>query len=180
MSESGTIEYFVSTDRPQPGAGRVRSEHSLLSSVGLLILRVGIGGFMASHGWGKFQMLMAGDLDKFGDPIGIGSPASLVLIVSAEFTCALLVVIGAATRIAAIFPVIGMAVAAFIVHGGDPWTMGEGARLFYSGASQSWASKEPALLFLIPFLSLVFTGAGRFSVDALVRSRWQSRRQQST
>lgn len=180
MSESTSIENLIGNDQPRPVEGQVRSEHSLFSSVGLLILRVGVGGFMASHGWGKFQMLMAGDLDKFGDPIGIGSAASLLLIVTAEFIGALLVVIGAATRIAAIFPVIGMAVAAFIVHGGDPWTMGEGAKLFFSGASQSWASKEPALLFLIPFLSLVFTGAGRFSVDALVRWRWQSRRQQAS
>ncbi|MBW3670913.1 MAG: DoxX family protein [Acidobacteria bacterium] len=179
MSESGITENLASTDQPRPVEDLERTEHSLLSSIGLLILRVGIGGFMASHGWGKFQMVMAGDLDKFGDPIGIGSAASLLLIVSAEFVCALLVVIGAATRIAAIFPVIGMAVAAFIVHGGDPWTMGEGARLFFSGASESWASKEAPLLFLIPFLALVFTGAGRFSVDALVRSRWQSRRQQA-
>jgi uncharacterized membrane protein YphA (DoxX/SURF4 family) len=29
-------------------------------------------------------------------------------------------------------------------------------------------SKEPALLFLIPFLALVFTGAGRFSIDGLI------------
>lgn len=179
MSESGIMKDFVSSDQPRPSDDRVRNEHSLLSSIGLLILRVGIGGLMVSHGWGKFQMLMAGDFHKFGDPIGIGSAASLLLIVTAEFICALLVMIGAATRVAAIFPVIGMAVAAFIVHGGDPWTMGEGARLFYSGASQSWSSKEPALLFLIPFLALVFTGAGRFSVDALVRSYWQSRRQQT-
>ncbi len=150
-------------------------EYGVVESLGLLILRVGVGGYMATHGWGKFQMVIAGDLDKFGDPIGIGSAASLSLIMFAEFVCALLIIAGAATRLAAIPPVIGMGVAAFVAHAGDPWTAGAGARLFMSGEAQSWASKEPALLFLFAFLALAFTGAGRFSVDALVR-RWREGR----
>lgn len=146
-------------------------EHSPMTSLGLLALRLGIGGFMATHGWGKFKMVMAGNLDGFGDPIGIGSAASLILIMFAEFICAWLVVLGIATRFAAIPIVIGMAVAAFVAHGSDPWTMGGGAQLFMTGESESWASKEPALLFLFSFLALVFTGGGRYSVDALWRRR---------
>jgi putative oxidoreductase len=42
-----------------------------------------------------------------------------------------------------------MVVAAFIIHGDDPF-----------------AKKEFALLYAIPFLTLVFTGAGKFSLDA--------------
>ena len=38
------------------------------------------------------------------------------------------------------------------------------------------ASKEPALLFLVPFLALVFTGAGRFSLDGLIWRHWRGRR----
>ncbi len=131
-----------------------------LTSLGLLILRLGIGGFMLSHGWGKAQMLINGQADKFGDPIGLGSALSLILMVIAEFVCAILVMIGFATRLAAIPVVIGMAVAAFKVHANDPWTMQGGG-----------GSKEPALLFLIPFLALVFTGAGKFSVDGLIWRR---------
>lgn len=162
-----------------PAPAQTTHEHSVMSSVGLLILRLGIGGYMASHGWGKFQMVISGNLDGFGDPIGIGSAASLILITFAEFICAILIMLGAATRLAAIPPVLGMAVAAFVAHGGDPWTAGGGAQLFMSGASQSWASKEPALLFLIAFLALAFTGAGRFSVDALVRQRRRASRASS-
>src|SRR5262245_4715396 len=125
----------------------------LTTSIGLLILRLGVGGFLVSHGWGKLQMLLAGDFDKFADPIGIGVAPSLVLVTSAEFLCALLVMVGFATRFAAAPVVFAMGVAAFVVHAADPWTMGQGP-----------ASKEPALLFLIPFLALIFTGAGRFSV----------------
>lgn len=141
------------------------------NSVGLLILRLGIGGFMVSHGWGKLQMALAGDFDKFGDPIGLGSPASLVLVVLAEFVAPILIMIGLGTRLASVPAVAAMGVAAFVAHGQDPWSMEQAARQFMSGASKSWASKEPALLFLVPFLALAFTGAGRFSLDALLWPR---------
>lgn len=131
----------------------------LMTSIGLLVLRVGIGGYMLTHGWGKLQMVLAGDFGSFGDPIGLGSGLSLVLITLAEFGCALLVVVGLGTRFAAVPVVFGMAVAAFIVHGSDPWTMGEGA------------SKEPALLYLSAFLTLALTGAGRFSLDGVIAAR---------
>lgn len=104
-------------------------------------------------------MMIAGDFDKFPDPIGVGGSLSLVLIVVAEFVSPLLIMAGLATRLAAIPTVGGMAVAAFIVHGNDPWTLGAGA------------SKEPALLYLIPYLTLVFTGAGGFSLDAFIWPR---------
>lgn len=139
----------------------------ITSSVGLLILRLGIGGLMLTHGWGKLQMVLAGDFDKFGDPIGLGSGVSLVLTVIAEFVAPLLIILGLATRIAAVFPVVAMGVAALIVHRADPWLMGEGA------------SKEPALLFLIPFLALVFTGAGRISLDHLFCGRWCGKQEQT-
>lgn len=143
----------------------------LTTSIGLLILRVGIGGFLATHGWGKLQMVVRGQFDQFADPIGIGMAASLVLVMIAEFFCSLLVVIGLGTRYAAIPPVIAMAVAALIAHAADPLTMSRAAELFYSGQSQSWSSKEPALMFLFAFLALCFTGGGRYSIDALIRRR---------
>lgn len=152
------------------------ARNDLAGSVGLLILRLGIGGYMLTHGLGKLQMVIAGDFGKFGDPIGLGSGVSLVLVTVAEFLCSMLVIFGCATRIAAGLIVFAMAVAAFVAHGGDPWTMGEGARLFLSGGAKSWASKEPALLYLVPFLGLVFTGAGKISIDARVWPRWQARR----
>lgn len=151
------------------------ARNDLAGSVGLLVLRVGIGGYMLTHGWGKLQMVIAGDFGKFGDPVGLGSVASLVLVTGAEFLCALLVMLGCATRLAAVPVVIAMAVAAFVAHGGDPWTMEQGAKLFLSGQAKSWASREPALLYLVPFLALVFTGAGRFSIDGLIRARLRGR-----
>jgi putative oxidoreductase len=143
-------------------------------SIGLLILRLGVGGLMLTHGWGKLKMLLAGDFAKFGDPIGLGPHASLILVVGAEFLGAVMVVLGLATRFAALSVVVAMAVAAFVAHADDPWSMEQGAMRFMSGASKSWASKEPALLYLIPFLALVFTGAGRLSIDAAIVARRRS------
>lgn len=148
----------------------------LMRSVGLLILRVGMGGYMLTHGWGKLQMVLAGGFDQFGDPIGLGNRASLVLVMMAEFVCALLVVLGLATRFAAVPLVVAMAVAAFVAHGNDPWTMETAALRFMAGEAQSWASREPALMYLIPFLALIFTGAGRFSLDGVIAPRWRERR----
>jgi len=138
----------------------------LMTSAGLLILRLGVGGFMLTHGWGKLQMVFGGEFDKFGDPLGIGTTLSLLGATAAEFFCALLVMAGFATRFAAAPIVFTMAVAAFGVHANDPWTMGQGA------------SKEPALLYLFPFLALIFTGAGKFSVDGLIWPWWRKRRAQ--
>lgn len=143
----------------------------MAASIGLLILRIGIGGYLITHGWGKLQMLLAGGADKFGDPIGLGNTLSLALVTTSEFFCALLVIFGLGTRLAAVPVVISMFVAAFVVHAKDPWTMETAANAFFSGASKTWFSKEPALLFLIPFLSLVFTGGGRFSLDGLIAMR---------
>lgn len=149
--------------------------YDLSSSVGLLILRLVMGGYLITHGWGKLQTLLAGDFDKFADPIGIGSGASLVLVVVAEVFCSAFVMLGLLTRFAAVPVVIAMAVAAIAVHGSDPWTMGGGAALFNAGEAEHWGSKEPALLYLSAFLTLVFTGAGKISIDALIWPRRSER-----
>ena len=141
------------------------------ASIGLLVLRLGIGGYLITHGWGKLQMLLAGGAEKFGDPIGLGSTLSLALVTTSEFLCALLIILGLATRLAAVPVVISMSVAAFVIHARDPWTMEAAANAFFSGASKTWFSKEPALLYLIPFLSLVFTGGGKLSLDGLIGMR---------
>jgi putative oxidoreductase len=152
------------------------TQREIWRSFGLLVLRLGFGGYLMTHGGVKLEMMLGGQWGAMGDPIGIGSTASLILVAFAEFVCALLVMIGLGTRYASIPVVIAMGVAAFVVHGSDPWTMTTGAMRFFAGESQSWASKQPALMFLIPFLALIFTGAGRFSLDHLIEARRQSRR----
>lgn len=121
----------------------------MLTSIGLLLLRVFLGTTMlVAHGWGK--LLKFGSFPpKFADPIGLGPTVSLALAVFAEVGCALLLILGLFTRFAAFPLFFTMIVAAFIIHGGDPWY-----------------KKEFALLYGVPFLMLMFTGAGRYSLDA--------------
>lgn len=150
--------------------------NQLSLSIGLLILRVGSGCYMMTAGWGKLQMVLAGEFEKFPDPIGLGSTLSLLAVMFAEFFCALLVVIGCATRLAALPVVFAMGVAAFVAHANDPWTMAEATRLFQEGAVKFPASKQGALQFLVPFLTLACTGAGAYSFDAWWRRRREAQR----
>jgi len=140
----------------------------LWTSLGLLVLRFGAGGFLASHGLGKVQMVFEGKFAEFGDPIGIGATPSLILVAFAEFVCALLVAAGLFTRLAAIPPMFAMGIAAFVAHGGDPWTLGGAFELFSQGVTKFPVSKEPALMFLTAFTAVFLAGAGRFSVDGLL------------
>jgi putative oxidoreductase len=122
-----------------------------LSDLALLILRVSTGAMMLTHGWPKLANYAERSLN-FRDPIGIGSAFSLQLAIFAEVICALLIIVGLATRVALIPLIITMTVAAFIVHADDPFS-----------------KQELALLYLFPFISLLFLGPGRFSVDALIK-----------
>jgi putative oxidoreductase len=143
-----------------------------LNSVGLLILRVGIGGFMLTHGAGKLRMILDGKASEFAaDPFGIGNATSLYLVTFAEFLCSILIILGLGTRLAAIPLVITMAVAAFWAHKADPWTLEKAFKNFTAGLSKYPVAKEGALLFLIPFAALIFTGPGRFSIDAIICRR---------
>ena len=117
-------------------------------SLGLLLLRVSVGGMMlCAHGWGKLTNFAAKHA-TFPDPLGIGSSLSMALATAAEAFCALAIVVGLATRWAALPLMITMLVAALIVHGADPW-----------------AKKEFALLYFFPFAALFLAGPGRYSLD---------------
>lgn len=121
--------------------------------VGLLLLRVTFGGLMLiNHGWGKMMKLLGDDPIQFADPIGIGETASLALTVFAEVICAALITIGFLTRWAIIPLIITMLVAIFIVHISDPFK-----------------KMEMAILYLIPYVVLWMNGAGKYSVDALLK-----------
>lgn len=117
------------------------------ASLGLLILRLGAGGLMLTHGYPKLIRLLDGNL-KFGDPLGIGSEVSFILMVFAEFICSILIMLGIYTRLASIPLIIGMMTAAFIHHSADPLDV-----------------KERTFLYLVIFIGLLFTGSGKYAVD---------------
>lgn len=116
--------------------------------LGLLILRITAGGLMLVHGMPKLMRLFADGPIQFADPFGIGVTPSLILAVFAEVVCAIFIVLGLKTKFATIPLIVTMIVAAFMVHANDPFNV-----------------KEKALLYLLMYITLFFTGAGKFSVD---------------
>lgn len=116
---------------------------------GLLVLRVGMSALMLTHGIPKLINLIQGDM-SFGDPLGIGSTLSFILVVFAEAICPILIILGLRTRLAAIPVIITMAVAAFIVHGNDPFS-----------------SMEKALMYLVGFTAIALMGGGKYTIKQL-------------
>jgi putative oxidoreductase len=106
------------------------------------------------HGKGKL-LGFAEVSQKFPDVLGIGSSASLALAVFAEAICALLLAIGLLTRFAALNLVVTMAVAFFIVH--------------KAALAQGERSGEMAFIYLSGFVTLLISGGGRFSLDAMLQ-----------
>ena len=124
------------------------------ADLGLLLLRLGGGGFMLTHGLPKLIKLFTVGAGRFPDPFGIGATASLSLAVFSEVFCAVLLMLGFRTRWASLPLVVTMGVAAFLVHGADPFK-----------------KKELALVYLCIYLALALLGGGRFSLDALFARR---------
>ncbi|MDG4946027.1 DoxX family protein [Weeksellaceae bacterium KMM 9713] len=123
-------------------------------SIAMLILRLVAGVFMLTHGWGKMEALFSGEPIQFADPIGLGQEVSLVLAVFAEVLCAILLIIGLATRFAVIPLIFTMLVAALIVHADDPL-----------------AKQELPTLFAAMFAAVGLIGAGKYSVDYLLSKK---------
>jgi putative oxidoreductase len=122
-------------------------KNNTLVHLGLALLRIVPSVFMLTHGYPKLLKLINGNTE-FANPFGIGEAPSLFLAVIGEFICPLLMIIGFKTRWAAIPTAITMAVAAFIIHGADPF-----------------GTKEKALLFFVVFVVIFLLGPGKYSVD---------------
>ncbi len=120
---------------------------NFFSDLGKFILRISFSLMMLTHGISKVDRLFDDEI-KFSDPIGIGSFLSLILIAFAEFVAPIFILIGFKSRWFSIFPVIGMAVAAFVSHWEDPFPR-----------------KEKALLFMFGFLVIAMIGPGKYSID---------------
>jgi putative oxidoreductase len=113
----------------------------------LLILRLGFGGFMLTHGIPKISRLFESPV-KFADPFGIGETPTLILALIGEVIAPIFIIIGYKTKLAAIPSTITMAVAAFVIH-----------------AKDDLGTKEHALLFMFAFIAIFLAGPGKYSVD---------------
>lgn len=126
---------------------------------GLMIVRVFAGLSLAfAHGMGKLP-----PSEQFVTGVrGMGFPAPEAfawLAALSEFAGGLLLALGLLTRPAALAIAITMGVAAFITHASDPFQ-----------------KKELALFFLAVALCFLFSGAGKYSVDAAISGSKGTRR----
>jgi len=122
-------------------------------NVGLLFLRVVAGGtLLLKHGLEKpanFLRMAA----HFPNPLHIGSVPSFAFALISDFICSMLILVGFGTRWASLIAFFNIFVAwAFVHH----------FLFFGRGADHG----ELIVLFLGAFGCLMFTGAGRYSVDA--------------
>ncbi|SDL14112.1 putative oxidoreductase [Salinimicrobium catena] len=115
---------------------------------GLLVLRIGVGILMLTHGVPKLITLFGSEEIQFADPFGLGEATTLVLAVFAEFLCSILVLIGLGTRLAVIPLMATMLTAIFIVH-----------------ATDAFQVKELPVFYLLTYTVLLITGPGKYALD---------------
>ena len=124
--------------------------NSTLGDLGLLILRAFAGLSLAyAHGWGKVP-----PTENFMKNVAaLGFPPEMAyLTMLTEFFGGIALAAGFATRPVALAMVINFAVAGFLSHAADPYQR-----------------KELAFLFLSVAVMFLCVGAGRFSVDRLLK-----------
>lgn len=124
------------------------------TNVGLLILRVATSLMMMTHGWQKIQNYDAIS-GAFPDPIGLGSPVALCLVIFAEFFCSILIILGIGTRLAAIPILITMLVAALVAHAAD-----------------GFGKQELPLLYATVYVALILVGGGAIGIGQKLNNRF--------
>lgn len=131
--------------------------HTKVASVGLLILRLFVGVQMvAYHGIGK-ALDFSAKAPGFPDPFKIGGKYSLMLTTFAELGCALLLILGFATRLAAFPLVVAMGVAGVWYH------------LLLKG--HAFDKTELPMLYLAGAAAILFLGPGQFSIDRMITKK---------
>jgi putative oxidoreductase len=129
---------------------------SAATNLALLVMRLWLGPTMFfNHGLDK--LVHFHDIaPNFADPLGIGQPVSLALVMFAEVFGSLLLTIGLLTRFAALMLVIDLFVAFLMVH-----------QTTLSGPNNG----ELAFIYLSGFAALLIAGGGMISLDMVVFGR---------
>ncbi len=122
---------------------------ALRLDTGLLLLRLCCA-LMLLHGWPKL-ISFSEDSTDWPDPLHVGSTVSYTLTVFAELFCTIFLLLGLFTRLALIPLIVFMFVIVFVIHGGEPL-----------------ADREHGILYLMTYLSIFFTGPGKYSIDRLI------------
>ena len=132
-----------------------------LVSLLILAVRVFFGVMFFTHGLQKmmnFSVLS----DSFPSVLGLGSYTTLMVSIFCEFCCSLFLIVGLLHRLVLIPMIVTMAVAFFDIHDA---MMPEG---------------ELALIYLIVFIILFFTGPGRYSFDYIIDTKFKKDKSATT
>jgi len=134
------------------------------NAIALLLLRLVLGATLIAHGIQKFTVTtIAGVEEMF---VGLGIPAAAIAapaVASIEVVAGALLVVGLATRIAAVAGAAVALGALFTVHGSSGFFAGDGGYEF-------------VLLLAVVGVALALTGPGAYSVDARLRGSRRRRR----
>lgn len=123
------------------------------NDLGLLLLRLSVGGLMLFHGVAK---VMGGYVFIGSMLENIGLPSFLAWgAVAAELVGSIMIILGVWTRAAAFVMVGDMVVAILMAHMGDIFSV--------DPATGGWAIELP-MLYLLGSAALCFTGAGKLSI----------------
>jgi len=124
---------------------------------GILFLRIAVGlSLFIKHGYEKV-FTFSTMAPAFSDPMHIGPTHSLILAMISDGICSLLVVLGLGTRPAALYSFTVIFVA---------WSM----RYHFLYLGHLVADHgELIALYLAALATIVITGPGRYSIDALIR-----------
>lgn len=129
-------------------------------SMFLLAMRLLFGVLLLSHGLMKISNFEA-MADTFPDPMGMGSRVSLILAIFGEVVCSFAFIIGLLYRLAIIPMAFTMCVAFFVIHSADVF-----------------AVKELAFIYMVVFILMFFSGAGKYSIDYIIGTHLKSRKKQ--
>jgi len=125
----------------------------LSNSIGILILRITVGGLMLFHGISKISSGVSFIQNTFVESGWPGWVAYGVYI--GEIIAPLLIIIGWRTRFAAIVFAFNMVFATLLVHAED---------IFKLGSHGEWAIELQAF-YILTAIVLIFTGGGKFAVS---------------
>ena len=148
----------------------------MTKDVALLALRLAGVGLALAHGFGKIAALVSGEAAGFIEFVArLGFPLPGVFAWAAaiaQFAGGLLVAVGLFTRWAASFAAFTMLIALTLHHKFQlhvlVWL---GLYQASEETIEGWGNPEMALLYFLIFVALVLMGAGRFSLDRIVRKK---------